>query len=432
MSRQVGVAWALVAVTFAAAVGRIVVSSDGLPVYLLTQAPAALAFAVLGAVVVARREPRAIGWLMIAAGAGTALYELASATAYQGLVVAPGSLPAATWAAWIAAWVWIPGFNAGFLLLPLLFPDGRPPSPRWRPLVALVLVLIVTELLAQALRPGPLTITDPVHGADIEVAATPLGVPGAAGVVRAFEVLVNVGFFPLLIALAAAVTVRYRRGNVVERYQLRWFLLAVALLPVAFALSAAGEGNPLAQAVAGLVLLGVPLSIGVAVLRYRLYEIDRIISRTVTYALVTALLAAVYAVVAVLPAAVLRVDSDLLVAAATLAAAAAFGPVRRRVQAVVDRRFNRARYDAVHVVEQFGGRLRRDLDLDSLIGDLHRTLMATVQPTSLTLWSAPRQAAPRQAVPSGASATPRNPHRNAVHNDPRTPQWFTGREEAGP
>ena len=389
MSRP-AVAWAAVAMTLAADVIRNVAlpgaSADALLSLLMS-----MAFAVLGAVIVTRSEVAVIGWVMIVAGVGTASYDAMSAVAYRGLVATPAPQAGAVWAAWVGSWIWIPGFSAAFIVLPLLFPDGCLPSPRWRPIWGVIAVMLAAQLVVEMLRPGPMTVTDPASDIDIAVAANPLGLEALAPVLVAYDVVINLGFFPLLAALVVGVAVRYRRADVVVRYQLRWFLFAVAILPVAFVVSAVGAANAVAQAVAGALLAGIPISIALAVLRYRLYEIDRIISRTVTYALVTAVLATVYIAVAVLPSTVVGLESDLLVAAATLAVAAAFVPVRRSVQAVVDRRFNRARYDAARVVRRFGAQLRHDIDLDSLIGDLRGVVASTVQPAHLSLWLARRE-----------------------------------------
>lgn len=393
MDRRAVTAWGMVVATLLVAAARVALSPGTALAYTLT-GMSSLVFVGLGAVVVTRRNADVIGWLMVVAGTGFAVYDLATVYAHVGLVEAQGSLVGAGWAAWVASWVWVPGFSAAFLFLPLLFPDGRLPSHRWRPVLYVMLAMVVMQLVVQPVHPGGLVITDPVTNADIVVGPNPLGLPALAPAMTVFDVVINVGFFPLLIAVAASVVVRYRRSRGVERYQLRWFLYAVGVLPLMFALSAAADGNVIANAVAAVAATGVPVAIGVAVLRYRLYEIDRLISRTVTYALVSAVLAAVYAGVAVLPSALLGMTSDLLVAAATLAAAGVFVPVRRRVQHLVDRRFNRTRYDAEAVIARFGARLRDQLDIERLEGDVRGIVVSTVQPMHVSLWLHPTGRAP--------------------------------------
>ncbi len=345
--------------------------------------------AIVGALIVARRG-NLVGWLLVVAGGSIGLSQAATMYAHRALVAQPGALPAGEWAAWISSWAWVPGFTAAVLLLPLWFPDGRPPSTRWRPLAWLLAGLALLQLPIQALRSGPLLVADPVTSLDVPIAGNPVGIAALAPLSTIVDAVIGIAFFPALIALIAAVVVRYRRAGGHERYQLRWFLFAVALQPVAFAistvLSAFALEHSILPVVSDALALAVPVAIGVAVLRYRLYEIDRIVSRTVTYAMVSAPLAAVYALVAVLPSAVFDFESDLLVAAATLAVAGLFVPVRRWVRAVVDRRFNRARYDAQQVVERFGDRLRGDLQLDGLADDLRRVVATTVQPSHVTLW----------------------------------------------
>jgi hypothetical protein len=276
--------------------------------------------------------------------------------------------------------------------LPLLFPEGRPPSPRWRPLAILVLADCLVQMPIEALRPGPLVHTDPLTSADVPVGRNPIALVAMEPVVSAYDVFTGVVFFPLLAALVASVVERYRRALGIERYQLRWFLFAVAVQPTTYVVSAPVANGLLAgrtwYGVSELLPLAPAAAVAIVVLRYRLYEIDRIISRTATYAIVSAVLATVYAVVAVVPSTLFRLDSDLLVAAATVASAAVFVPLRRRVQSVVDRRFNRARYDARQVVDRFSSRLRAEVDITHLTDELRRVVGATVQPAHVTLWLA--------------------------------------------
>jgi hypothetical protein len=259
----------------------------------------------------------------------------------------------------------------------LLYPDGRLPSRRWRPAAwaaAVGITGLVTGLAISAVAVGPDSIAALTQrGADFEPSGIGRTISEAGN-------LFNLAVFPLAVA---SLFVRRGRAGPVERRQLQWFAYGAVL----FVLSILPQFIwmfPFWVEYSAVLFLAV--AIAVAITRYRLYEIDRIISRTVAYALVTAVLIAVYALVAVVPSLLLDVESDVLVAAATLAAAALFVPLRRRVQTAVDRRFNRARYDAVQVVERFGSRLRGDLDLAGLTGDVQAVVRATMQPAHASVW----------------------------------------------
>ncbi|CAN5891251.1 hypothetical protein BH23ACT10_BH23ACT10_16340 [soil metagenome] len=344
------------------------------------------AFALVGARIAASQPDNGLGWLLLGVGLCGAAWSAANGYVEYALT-RPAGLPGTPVAGWVVAWVSGPMFPGLFVLLPLLFPDGHPPGRRWRILLWLGVAGLVVLTVAQALRPGPVE--------DLPV-DNPLGVQALAGPTDVVYEHGTALLVPLALAAFASQVVRFRRAGVVERQQIKWIVAAMGLM------IATTSASVLVMAVAGddwgaayddvlsfaqlAPVLLVPVAIGIAVTRYRLYEIDRIISRTVTYALVTAALVAVYAAVAVLPSALLDVESDLLVAAATLAAAGVFVPVRRQVQQVVDRRFNRARYDAARVVERFGDRLRDDLDVDGLAGDLRGVVAATVQPAHVSVW----------------------------------------------
>ena len=251
------------------------------------------------------------------------------------------------------------------MVLVVLFPTGRPPTPRWRWVLWTALAFALLAVVGNGLPPGSKL------GSRLgEVAAVPILIGTGAGV--------------------ASAVVRYRRAKVVERAQLRWFLLASAFFLVMVVVGDSARDHPYLQLVfVALGLFAIPVAVTVAVLRYRLYEIDRLISRTLAYALITAVLVGVYVLVAVVPATMFDLESDLLAAAATLAAAAAFGPVRRRVQSAVDRRFNRSRYNALQTADAFRARLRHTVDLEDLSTDLVNTVGSTVQPSHATVWLRP-------------------------------------------
>ncbi|HSK97074.1 MAG TPA: hypothetical protein VK891_10695 [Euzebyales bacterium] len=375
----------------------------------------AVADASLGAVIVSRHPRHPVGWLFVAGGVLGALQVIAGQ--YAGL--GPTMVAAAPFGAWIA-------MQAQFLSVMSIvfvfqvFPTGRVLSPRWRALPYATAVGVGLDVLAMGLAPGPVDIAPRYDN--------PLGIVGAGPALAAVErvgiALIAVGVAGGLVSLA----LRLRVSDGMQRQQVKYLFYAatvsVGVLVVANVFFAAAmEQTVLGNLVWGGAAVSLELAMAVALLRYRLYEIDRIISRTVTYAVVTAVLAGVYVLVAVLPATVLRAPSDLLVAAATLAAAAVFVPARRHVQAVVDRHFNRSRYDAVRVVEQFAHRLRRTVDIDSLATDLHGTVAATVQPAHLSLWMPRRDAI---GMASFRAASPRILPRNDSHNVSRTPRWSTG------
>jgi hypothetical protein len=345
-----------------------------------------VSFVTSGALIVSRQPRNAIGWLLCAIGAlmpvGLVL------TVYADVGLARG-WAGATLAGWVSGLLWAPLITLISIPLLLLFPDGRPPSRRWRWVLwsggAFLLLAVVgngvSDWSIDGGRPNPFVLPD--HQG-LALALRDLSViPGVAGMVGAILSLV----------------VRYRRADAVVRTQMRLFLTASALLLPGVAVADLFQDSALAFALFPLVLSLPPVAIGVAVLRYRLYDLDRIISRTVSYALLTTILAGVYAVGVVGLGAVVRAvtgggGGDLVVAASTLTVAASFGPLRRRVQAQVDRRFNRARYDAQRTIEQFAHHLRDEVDLDALTSATETVAARTMQPASLTLWLRRPEASP--------------------------------------
>ena len=342
----------------------------------------ALAYVAVGALVAVRRPGHAVGWWMLAAGALTSLPVLAGQ--YAGHVIHGGGhgLPGAAYAALLSNVSYLPAFGVLTCLL-LSFPSGR--LPGWRsPAAAAALLTAGAAALAQTLMPGDL---DGFRGT-----SNPLGndaVGEVAPTVIVFSGGITVGLGVLAVA---SIFVRLRRTHGDEREQLKWLACAAALVVVGFGLNTVPLG--LQTSWLGLLpivlgLLAMPLSIGVAVLRYRLYDIDVVIKRTLVYATLTAVLLSTYLVLVLALRVALRPltgESDLAVAASTLAVAALFRPVRGRVQGVVDRRFYRSRYDAVTTVEGFSSRLRDDLDLDNLAGDLRAVVQQTMQPAHVSLW----------------------------------------------
>lgn len=339
------------------------------------------AFGIVGALIVIRLPANRIGWLLMGAG-------LAGSGWFVALAYAGWSSALATPAAGLALVDWI-GATSLYLLyggpfprLLLLLPDGRLPSPRWRPVNLLQgVVLVEVGILVAA---GGLALLEPVP------AQVQPFLDLAAGVEQYGYVLV----LALLLVAGASMIVRLRRSKGVERLQLKWIGSIVLVLVVWELMSGILEFvSPAASDVmksASVALIGLlPLAIGIAVLRYRLYEIDRIISRTIGWALVTGLLVAVFAVLVVGLQAVLAPVTDentLAVAASTLVAAALFQPIRRRVQRAVDRRFDRARYDGERTAAAFGERLRNEVDLAGLEAELTDTIAVALRPGSTAVW----------------------------------------------
>jgi hypothetical protein len=303
----------------------------------------------------------------------------------------PGSLPGADWVAWVFAVVWHPGYGLLFLLL-ILFPHGRLPSPRWRPLAWAGAAFYAVLALCAAVSPA---VTR-----DYFASARPVvRLPGAALAERVFEAILAGNFLLLAVALASLL-VRLRRSRGEERQQVKWFVYTVTV-----ALGAVLAGFLVLSGGYLVPLLGaIPVAAAVAILRHRLYDIDRIINRTVVYGLLTVLLGLGYAGAVLLLGQLLGRDSSLAVAGATLTVAGVFQPARRRVQLAVDRRFDRRRYDAGVTIQAFSARLRQEIELDSLTAELLAVVEATMQPTRVSLWLRPPQRA--SGTPPGPTPSP--------------------------
>ena len=360
------------------------------------------AFMVVGALVVAHRPNNAIGWLFSASALLAVTGQLAGQYAIYGYATRPGSLPGATLALWYGSWPWVLILALTLIFTPLLFPTGRLLSPRWRPVAWLagVATAVLTTLNSLRTNLSLGTVPDQVIANPIGVAA--VGNPDKGPAVPALILLLTV-----LAAVAfGSLVVRFRRSRGEERQQLKWFTYAAALVP----LSVLGDALP---AVVGdlaidLPIVFLPVAAGIAILRYRLYDIDRLINRTLVYGLLTALLAGVYAgavlVLGQLFGGVRRDPPNWAVAGATLAVAALFQPARRRIQQVVDRRFNRRKYNTVQTIQAFSARLRDQVDLDTLSSELLAVVDQTMQPTRVVLWLRPSP--PGSSDRAGSEARP--------------------------
>jgi hypothetical protein len=365
-----------------------------------------LAATTVGAILAARRPRNRIGWLVLALGLSFVAYPFVAMYTATGLFVAPGRLPWVRQAAWVGNWVWVLA-HASVALTLLLFPDGRLPSPRWRPVAWTIGVAGGLTLIGAACHPGTLDVASLVKDGEVTDRLTnPLGVATLSRLLEPFLLVLLVG----AAVGAAALVLRFRRARGIERLQLKWVAYAALLFGIQQGGLVLGRlaglvpdtGLAWLEVVTNLTFGFFLVAIAVAVLRYRLYEIDRLINRTLVYGLLTALLGGVYAGAVLVLGQVFggmgRDPPSWAVAAATLAVAALFQPARRRIQAVVDRRFNRRRYNAAKTVEAFSVRLSDEVDLDALTAELLVVVDQTIQPTKASLWLRPSAPASRRTT----------------------------------
>jgi len=347
-----------------------------------------LSFSTVGALIATRRPHNPIGWIMLAAGISVGATLLASAYVDLSLALPQESLPATQWVAWVTSWLPLVGFAPMVTFLLLLFPDGRLPSRRWRPVGWLAVVAVATLALGTALTPGSL-----VYRAEV---INPLGLAPIEGSLLE-EGGVGWLLVPVSVVLSAAsMVVRFRRAAGEQRQQIKWLALAAVFAAVGWVFSSLTYETKLEAAGILLVLfsfLGIPLAVGIAVLKYRLYEVDLLINRTLVYGSLTATLVALYFGAVVLLQRIFVTltgqQSTLAVVASTLLIAALSNPLRRRVQAFVDRRFYRSKYDTRKTLEAFSARLRDETDLDALSDDLVGVVRETTQPAHVSLWLRP-------------------------------------------
>jgi len=352
----------------------------------------ALIFGSVG-LAIARRQPRnPIGWLMLA-GPGLELLTI-DGTLYAALTYRPGyhHLPFGVVGILLDA-TWFVGLGALALVI-LLFPDGALPSPRWRWVLRSYLAVTACYTAITYIN----VISTPGHDARIDSSGTLT--PDPAGWFATATKLSGAVFAAFWLSFVAAQVLSWRHSSGERRQQLKWLMSGAAALAVSQAINQVSiviDPNPSALAnamldlITGLGLAALPVSIGVAILRYRLYEIDRIISRTLAYAVLTGLLVSVYAGLVLLATHVLGASSPVAVAGATLAAAALFSPLRRRVQRVVDRRFNRAQYDTDKTIAAFAGRLQDAVDLNAVRDDLASVVDKTLEPAHVSVWMSVRE-----------------------------------------
>jgi hypothetical protein len=358
-----------------------------------------LSFSTIGVLITTRRPQNLIGWIMLVAGFALVATLLTSSYVDLSLAQPQGRLPATHWVAWVTSWLGILGFAPVVTFLLLLFPDGRLPSRRWRPVGWLAVAAIITIGSGTAFTPGPLVDKSEIRN--------PLGLALLAGSLLE-EGGVGWLLLPASVVLSASsMVVRFRRATGEERQQIKWFALAATFAAVGWvALTFTYETELIgaAQLLQLLSLLSIPLAVGIAVLKYRLYDIDLVINRTLVYGSLTAILALIYFGSVVLLRGLLfgftGQSSQLTVVVSTLLIAALFNPLRRRIQGFIDRRFYRRKYDATKTLDAFSARLRDETDLDALSHEVVEVVRETMQPVHVSLWLRP-DSAPEESRGSG-------------------------------
>jgi hypothetical protein len=366
----------------------------GAPVfdYWLINTVVAISFSTVGGVIAPRLPPHnPIGWLFCTIGLIGGMRVFVAEYAIVTLLAEPGSLlgrlPGGEALAWVSSWLWVPHI-ALFLYLALLFPDGRPPSPRWWPFAWVVGVVVVTGTVAVALWPET--------AAGFDLTNHPIGIEVATDVVNPVETIL----YTLALVAMSSLVVRLRRSKGVERQQVKWFAYAVVVLAIsailAYVVFESIGMRWLGWISSVLVMVGVvglPGAVGIAILRYRLYNIDVLINRTLVYGSLTAVLILVYVGSVVLLQELFLTltgeQSQLAVVVSTLAIAALFNPLRRRIQGFIDRSFYRRKYDAAKTLTAFSAKLREGTDLDTLTDDVLAVVQETMQPAHVSLWLRP-------------------------------------------
>jgi hypothetical protein len=356
----------------------------------------AVGYSTVGAVAASHRPANPVGWVLCSIGLSWGVAHFTSEYATYALLTAPGTLPAAEVAAWIYSWVWVPAL--GFIVfLPLLFPSGRLPSPRWRPFAWLSVLLVAVGTIMAAFSPGP--------GVGLSI-RNPFGIESLPNLNEQLQALL----FALIFVAAASLVGRLHHARGVERQQIKWVAYAGALgggasLPTYTVLEAVDlRWLHMVGYVPALVgIVGFPTAVGIAITRYRLYEIDTLINRTLVYGVLTAMLVALYfgGIVVLQRTFVLLTGekSTLAVVASTLLIAALFTPLHRRIQSFIYKRFYRSKYDARKTLEAFSVKLRDETDLEALSDDLTSVVKETMQPAHVSLWLRPDTAPNRERLP---------------------------------
>jgi hypothetical protein len=370
----------------------------GIPttVILLTQM---VSFSVVGALIASHRPENPIGWLFLAAALFYGIEIAGEEYAIYALFTNPGSLPLGAELAWLTEWIWAPGFGIILVFLPVLFPDGHPPSRRWRGVgwlggLSIGLICVLTSIVLWPER-GPALLQLEGFGGQVEEWRSAVS-----------EWVLKLGGPMLLLAGLGAVIslfVRFRRARGDVRQQIKWFASAAALT-LAWIIVAEQQSGEIVALTGLLVIPSIPIATGIAVLRYRLYDIDIIINRTLVYGSLTLMLALIYFGGVATTQAIFGAltgqeeQPQLAVVVSTLVIAALFMPLRRRIQSFIDRRFYRRKYDARKTLEAFSTKLRDETDLEALSDDLVGVVRETMQPAHVSLWLRP------EASPKGTQA----------------------------
>jgi hypothetical protein len=344
------------------------------------------AFMVVGALIVAHRPGNAIGWIFSAIALLAITGAMAQEYGVYAFLTRPGALPGAILMGWYASWTWYPTTALVLVFTPLLFPTGRLVSPRWRPAAWLAGAATAAFTVLAALQP---TLGGLAHD---RVVPNPIGVAGLENPENSTIGTVLLGLVVVsMVAAVVSLAIRFRRSRGDERQQLKWFTYAGALLPLVALADVLPDS--LSNLLFAAVIVFLPAAAGIAILRYRLYDIDRLINRTLVYGLLTVSLGLLYAgtvlVLGQLFGGIGGEPPSWAVAGATLAVAALFQPARRRIQGVVDRRFNRRKYNTAQTIEAFSARLRDEIDLDTLSAELLAVVHQTMEPTRASLWLRP-------------------------------------------
>jgi hypothetical protein len=361
----------------------------------------AVCFSTVGAIVASRRSENLVGWLLCLYGLAQSISHFSAQYAIYALLAQPASFPAGEAMVWVSSFLLpiIIGFSVFFILL---FPTGRLPSRRWQWVTWPTVAFILVGAISGAFSSGPVDGLGPIRN--------PLGIEGFSNIYN--SMLLNmVGTF-LLVAAASSVFMRLRRAKGVERQQIKWFAYAAAAtvigLVLAYVIPEVIDVPLWFERIGYTILLSlipaIPISIGIAILRYRLYDIDILINRTLVYGTLTATLALVYFGVVTATQALFRTLTgqeqlpQLVIVASTLVIAALFNPLRQRIQSFIDRRFYRSKYDARKTLEAFSAQLREETDLNALSEDLVGVVRETMQPAHVSLWLRP------EASPKGMQA----------------------------
>jgi hypothetical protein len=386
-------AWSLWGVTLALVCGGLILGVANRPEaplydYWIESALINPTFATLGALIVSRRPGNVIGWIFCVPSIAGGIQMFSGQYATVALLSSDGRLPGGEVAAWLSTLMQSSAV-AAVLFLILLFPTGRLLSSRWRVVAWTAGLAIVASLVSLALQPGPMR--------DFRPSRNPFGIEGAAAILKPVEAAGGVVLLLCFVAAIVSLVLRFYRSRGEERLQLKWFAYAAVLgfLAILFGsvLVPASLDDRFGTLVWTVAPLGLPISAGIAILRYRLYDIDVLINRTLVYGALTATLALVYfgGIISLQYGfrALTGQETQLAVVASTLAIAALFQPLRGHIQAFIDRRFYRRKYDATRVLGAFSARLRNETDLDSLSDDLLEVLRETVQPAHVSLWLRP-------------------------------------------